>query len=104
MAGSSAANAPSGIDRAERDARTHSTAQPCARRELRGLGREPRLADPGRPGDHDAARRAARERLADEPKLGVAPGERPPHARSLIDRTPRGQGAPPEHRGGRARD
>ena len=28
MAGSSGANAPSGIDRADRDARTHSTAQP----------------------------------------------------------------------------
>ena len=31
MAGSSAAKAPRGIDRAEREARTHSTAQPCAR-------------------------------------------------------------------------
>jgi hypothetical protein len=53
-------------------------------RELRGLGREPRLADPGGPGDHDPARRTARERITDEPKLGFAPRERPPHERSLI--------------------
>jgi len=84
VAGRSAANAPSGIDRAERDARTHSTAQPCAR-ELSGLGRQPRLADPGRPGDHDATRGAPRQRFADQPKLSLAPGERPPHGQSLID-------------------
>ena len=57
-------------------------------RALRGRGDEPGLADPGRAGHHDAAGRAARQRLGDERELGSAPCERPPHARSLIDRAP----------------
>jgi hypothetical protein len=73
-------------DRARRAGRSDPLDRTALRRrELGGLGGQPRLAHAGRPGEHDATRRAARERIADQPQLGVAPGERPAHARSLID-------------------
>jgi hypothetical protein len=52
------------------------------------LGRQPRLADPGRAREDDAARRAGRQHLSDEPELRVAPGERPGHGASVIDGPP----------------
>ena len=80
-------------DRPRRPRRAYPVHRTALRaRELRGLAGEPRLADPGRPGDHDAARRITRERFADEPELGVAPYQRPAHARSVIDRPPPDQG------------
>ena len=86
-AGSSGANAPSGIEAAERVARTHSTAQP-ARSAAPRLGASRVLPTPAGPDHHDAAGRAARQRLGDERELGSAPASGHAHARSLIDRAP----------------
>jgi hypothetical protein len=76
-------------DRPRRAGRPHPLDRAAlSARQFRGLGREPRLADAGGPGDHDTACGTARHRLTDEPQLGVAPRERPPHVRSVIDRAP----------------
>ena len=55
------------------------------RRELRALEREPRPADPGRPGDDHAAGRSAGEEVPDGGELAIAPHQRP-HERSLTAR------------------
>jgi hypothetical protein len=73
-------------DRRRRPRRPHplhpAIPQLCDPRELDG---QPRLADPRRPGDDHAARRAVGEQPAGESKLTVTPHQRPLHAHGLIN-------------------
>ena len=76
-AGSNGANAPSGIERAEAVARTQATRHATGLGPRRGLAEQPGLADARRPDDHDPAGRGVRERVLDQPELGLATGEGP---------------------------